>query len=523
MKLLKRTLLLCLVSVIAIVSMTTNKVEASSIGFPYTENKGLGYTIDAVKKKDANLINIRTGNPVLREDFHQSLFNEGRVLYSNLGMDSTSETFSGLTYNEITKDVTASYSQSVSMPFTYEIFSGRVDAGMSQNLAVNYQQYTSQYYYMKSFEVMSYKLDLPNYNGNLSEYKSNLHPEFLSALNKLNTGSWSYDYFFYKYGTHFIGSAIFGGEADIYYTMATNEVVFDSDMETSFNAKVEAGITGLESTNASVSVSASMRTHSALKNRTIEESFSSKSRGGNAFDFVSEAGFTSSYSSWINSITQENSTLIKYGEEGLIPIWELIPLENYPNIEARIVNEFQRYANNYHNGIDTSYEFDQDKYFPDTYTPTEGYGSHYTGLGKKIRSTQDKVIDDGYDGFGNDYDTVDVCKYFNVNFRVMEYLGYTKVKIQLNFNAKEENAGYQYVYLYSTDDNNVNHQLYESKFEHGGGGFADKTWDNYTRSKTVNLFDLLNDDKFFIRWDASGTGEDTWYNDDLYVQLTFYR
>ncbi|QVK17496.1 hypothetical protein KHQ81_11640 [Mycoplasmatota bacterium] len=498
------------------------KVKASEIVSGLTVNRAIGYSVNAVTSDYADPIKIKTGSPILEPSFLQSLFDEGRVIRTDLAMDTpVNTTFTSRSFTGISTQVSASYNTSLELPFVYDIFAVRLSAGFSADFSYEFSNYSNKFYYLKNFRTKTHKLDLPDYSSNLSEYQSNLHPNFTATLDLLEAGKIEYKDFFDTYGTHFIASAIYGAELDIMYSLCTNETVITKSLEDSIRAKVDAGILGLGDANASVDVST--KVEEMFTGIDYKDAFSARSRGGaHPFGYISEADFSSSYLNWNNSITSENAGLIEYGEDGLIEIKKLIP-QTYTNIHGKILDEFNNYAKTYNKGISSDFKFDE-SFYPDVFVPKVDTIEFENNWGILIRDKADTVHDTGFNGFENDVDTVNVADKFDVNFSVMKNLGYKYVTVQIRFDCREIHPGYQQVFLYSKSTENLAYQLYMDEFEHGGNGSANTTWkERIHTTPKIDINKFVDPTNFYIRWDAHGQNDDDWRNDDVYIKLTFSK
>ena len=144
-------------------------------------------------------------------------------------------------------------------------------------------------------------------------------------------------------------------------------------------------------------------------------------------------------------------------------------------------------------------------------------------------SNELKITDEGRWGLTQEkYDEIDISSlssYFNAGF---------KFKIKIKISAKEENRGYQEIFMYnkleivnnktavSLNEDIVRRDyglLYYKSFECGGTEL-DTTYDDYTFTFEVNGKDCRN--KMYVRYDAYDGGnqsEDTWYKGSLYYEI----
>lgn len=140
-----------------------------------------------------------------------------------------------------------------------------------------------------------------------------------------------------------------------------------------------------------------------------------------------------------------------------------------------------------------------------------------------IRSASSEYRIEDVGRFQNPMDTVFFSLHSGLSVSDWKTLGYNNVKIFITIEMKEYNPGYQYIYLYRNDySSETGNLLFDSEIiEFGGGGFATTTWGDYMyETITISLDDFEND-RFFIRYDASGMFEDDWGNRYLRIYFQF--
>lgn len=137
--------------------------------------------------------------------------------------------------------------------------------------------------------------------------------------------------------------------------------------------------------------------------------------------------------------------------------------------------------------------------------------------GYKIRVTEARITDDGR--MKNPYDKISLYTLCGYNVPELIKDDYKTVKITVTLDAKEINDGYQYLFLYKGSENNAE-LIQEIKFEHGSG-YKDTNFKNY--SFTFNKINLssLSSSFLYIRYGASGNGEDDWVNKNIRVSAVF--
>jgi hypothetical protein len=116
----------------------------------------------------------------------------------------------------------------------------RLSVAYKNSSSFQYQNYISKYFYMKYFVNEQFSLELPYYNMEYSrnEYKNNLSSEYISDLNRYAEGDLSYDSLSEKYGTHLIAKGVYGGKAEIYYSVVSNYTVVNTTHEQQLNSAI---------------------------------------------------------------------------------------------------------------------------------------------------------------------------------------------------------------------------------------------------------------------------------------------
>lgn len=129
-------------------------------------------------------------------------------------------------------------------------------------------------------------------------------------------------------------------------------------------------------------------------------------------------------------------------------------------------------------------------------------------------------------------DIVRLSDYYHV--KGLNFAGYTKLKVTFTFDVREVNDGYQYVFFYYNSkckgndlidkvvdatgvyDRDDPSWLYTYKFEHGAGK-KNTSWSTHTFSTVIDMGMLK--DELYVRYGASGSGEDDWQNKNVWVDV----
>lgn len=143
-------------------------------------------------------------------------------------------------------------------------------------------------------------------------------------------------------------------------------------------------------------------------------------------------------------------------------------------------------------------------------------GSGFTPSQHYERSARYTITDAGQ--MKNPYDIVPIYANTGYTKEELHAFGFCDMTIQLRLTYWQKDHGYQWFYIYG--DSTANSK------------FASYKWDNgvYTTEPTritVAFTDLdmakFANDTFYIRYDGSGDGADTWYNQNLLVVITYYK
>jgi hypothetical protein len=159
---------------------------------------------------------------------------------------------------------------------------------------------------------------------------------------------------------------------------------------------------------------------------------------------------------------------------------------------------------------------------PPDNTAEDSFGDTYSTEFITIRDTEYTITDSGR--FNQPLDLVAFSE-FGVDLGTMRTFGYKTVSFKLRLNVCEVNDGYQFIALFSSTAQDNQYLLARIDFEHTPGS-ADKSWRIHYEAelKFDNVsVDALTNNQFIIRYGASGSGNDTWKNKDLQIQLIFNR
>lgn len=154
----------------------------------------------------------------------------------------------------------------------------------------------------------------------------------------------------------------------------------------------------------------------------------------------------------------------------------------------------------------------------------------------QVRENEVSITDSGRKK--QQLDVVEISRSTSYTLLDLQRAGFTYIDIEISLDLREENDGYQYVFLYrdsvlpdeemdlmefydkyvfgegTAEDPSLLHAF---QYEHGSGE-KDTDWDRITLRKSLRISDLKND--LYIRYGASGKDEDTWKNKNVVVTIT---
>ena len=149
-----------------------------------------------------------------------------------------------------------------------------------------------------------------------------------------------------------------------------------------------------------------------------------------------------------------------------------------------------------------------------------------------VRDSEASVTDAGRDK--NILDEVGIKENFNISD--LKLAGYTYLKVRVTMEVREVDDGYQYVFLYKdkncestsfsiTDafdeyvmgkEKTDPSELYVYQYEHDPDA-VNTSWGELTFETMIPLSELS--EELYIRYDASGSKEDTWVNKNVKVTV----
>lgn len=481
-KIIGASLLICIVSLFS---------ERILVGAK--EIDGLGHSINAITE-DYLDCEYKVGSPVLKAEYLEDLKNRGEILEDNSIYRFQTEYNSSNSIGDFVKEYSKSDSFYSSLSSEYADIGASFAAKMISSNSETFKKYINKYYYGHHSCMEIRSRALPNYATDLSEYIENLDKNYITSLNRLNKGMLKYSDFFDMYGTHLIGKAVYGGKLDVFYSIFTNYVSIDNkvtEIQNSINAS-------LFDVNASYNLETISGFTNKIDHLKVTEVFTAEGKGGYGLNITSINVFSKAYSDWYTSI-RSNPTLIGYGSDGLIPLWELLP-KHLSHLKPIMEEEFQKYATKYYDSIISKFA-----------TPST-FNTNFV----EVRTDEHTITDS--ERYNQSCDEVSFDEW-GLNISLLKKY-YKTVSICIKIDVRELYDGYQTICLYYDKVPWDNSWISEQQFETGSSTYITQ-YIYFNDLPLTPFYDKLN--AFYIRYGASGFGFDTWQSKDLWVSLKFNK
>jgi len=445
--------------------------------------------------------NLVTGGPSSVNFEHQILkeaYIDNLILYKD-GVDSSNyNTFISSSFDGISTSISSTFGLSGYIDGTYKSIRGDISVGYDQAGIESASEFYSQYYYYKHIRLKLYSLYMQNLGYKNQNIKNNLSTEYLEYLSALQSGSYAFNDFFDRFGTHLIISGEFGGKLEHKYSMFSNEVVMKSALMNTLKSSINISVPLTGSSN--FSASRGFSSISELANKSYFDSELINQYGGALYD--------GNYANWRNSLTESNSGLIGFTSNSLVPLWDIVPTQ-FTNLAKNMEQAFNDYYQEKINEIQGFYE-------PTKYTENSETVTYQ-------RNIEFDISDSGRQN--QQYDIV----FKDMPIEALKELGYTKFTLTVSGKYWEDRDGYQHLFVYSTPtvSNPIftnETMLVEQEFEHSRGKQSSTIKDFSFSIELTNLSVFPgNTNGIILRYGASGYQEDDWTNTNVSATITFYK
>ena len=481
--------------------------EAEMLALNINTTTAVGSSINLAKHECIDFNQVKMNNPIFDPDWDYWKIG----IRTDLNQVSTSILNSN-SFEGIVDEMESSTSLLGSNYAGYSLFYGTAAAKFADSTH-DYPSHTYQYYSTYSYKVKLFSYELTNYKNDLYTYQCHLSDDYYDDAEAFLYGDIDRTTFFDKYGTHIIAKGIFGGEFNINYSVTSSYYDVWSDyysaissyLQTSLYSKVHTG-----STN-SFSVLGNFSFDPELADETINY----VTRGGRNSIDISHANLQSAVTQWKSTVS-EVPKIIGVTNDGLIPLWDILPLgcDTEANRDY-FIEQYQLYASESQNDIKETYE-------PEIFSYEDGVETGF----RLIRTGEVIVSDSGI--YNQEYDVVYLNEHYPLKFDYMKANGYTKMNIYVHMEMREINYGYQIVSLYSSEKQNDAYLIDSFEYEYEGTSLGDE----YLYSIGFVKFDVpistfISSDpedsyKVVIRYSARGSLEDDWANRKIRVNIVYF-
>lgn len=446
---------------------------------------------------DYSDVTFNVGAPIISPNYLQTLDYNQVNLYS-----SYSEASSSTNLDTYSTSLNNKFNQNFSMGEYALSYKNMFSTSVSQSKMEKLFNYS----YSVFFEYSSYSLSLPYYLSDLDRYTENLDANFLTALARLNSGTLSYEDFFNIYGTHMIANAIYGAACQSLYTVSSNYKELNNNALISIKSKFGDSIGNI---NENIDITNEIKESYEIKKIFFDEKFRSSSVGGNPFFLTDMNKADGEYNRWQDSITGRE-VLINFSNDGLIPIWEVLPTQ-YKFLKARMISEYNAYVSRSKQSCDDFFRVDQ-----------------IVKPSIMINSVEQRIIDKNSDSYHNFADGFNLESEFFLDKNSLIKKGFNKIQVKVTLDMKEKQDGYQHVQLFDriciedpkTNWNNSG-MLVEEVFDLGGSSVL-STYQTKNITFTLGL-NQLTSNKMQLRYNAHGFAGDDWYKKDVRVGITISK
>lgn len=484
------------------------KVNANEASTSVTPGGELGYTINLARHEVVDHTKIKMDTPIFNESWYQSIEKIKRDINTSEILAHSANSLTGIS-EYLEADVGTLSAQTLGR----NIYIASAANRFSDVENMNYSDYMYQFYSTYNQNISEYSMELKNYKIAKNTFKTQINESYISDLGELFSGDMSEVEFFDKYGTHVIAKAIYGGTFEINYSVVSNRYdvwgkLFDTLAEyvqTDLYAKV--GINPIVNFDVFEEFDFSTyRANQSLQIRTV---------GGNSSSSVSTFDMFNHYNYWTSSVA-DNPVVISTSNDGLIPLWDLLPSPYSTSIyKTQFISKYTAYVRKMDNDILEQYD---PSILNEEYVDTEY---------ELVRPGEITVTDEGM--FLQDYDVMDLNEDFDVKYNYMKAHGYTKMYIYLEMLMREIDMGYQIVAFYYSEKEDELYEIERFTNEYQG----DSLGTEYEASTTLGRLNIPietfeNEDpedsfKIVFRYSADGIGSDTWVNRDVYCNITYVK
>lgn len=446
--------------------------------------------------KSINVINAKNygdiaNSDVLDFDYYNSL----EVCDNKYYKSSNTHYVSGKSVEEVVFNINAEYSHDLNVSgIKYKGFTLGAQRYLSITNDFDYSTYYSRSFVEFVGEVNQGKYYIPNGLTKQDEIKEHLSANFKSSLIKLKNGQMNYDRFFSSFGTHLITSYVYGDRLYLDSYCVSNEKYINNTFAVDFytNAKASFG-----SINGSTTASLDFKTSYSLSEDNSKYSCGITCASGKTLAVDSNA-----ITEWVEYVNSNkfNDTIVEYSNDSFVPIWELLP-DDSPISAIEMEKEFIKYANYNIKSYDNNCKYN---FISKTYS-VERLGNYPVNDKDRFTYTEGIVLSSEY--------CLDVIK-----------KAFDIVVLNISFDARLYDKGYQLFYLYNESDANnkkYSNFLYEYINESGSKTLGlTKEYQHFSFVIEIETSRLTGSTLALV-WRAHGNGSDKWVNNNLRINISF--
>lgn len=466
----------------------------------YVTTNGLGYAVNVATA--TNPLNINLGAPILDESYLQNMtFN--RINRNNYQEERV--------YGYDLSSISSYYKQALNTQINADIFLASASAEINSTLSLNYRNYQNQFFAKYEGKKILYEEAIPNYSIFVYTYEDYFSSAFLYNLSLLqgdDVTEQDYYNFFNIFGTHMVASIQIGAKVSANYAIATNEIDFTTEVKDEIIAQIGLNFDSFGSIGGSASFE--IQEGSSLNSEKLNYNTKIVVNGGD-IQYINSIQNDQliAFNDWQNSVTESNAVTIGYSQGGLLALWDILPSQ-YATLAEPMEEYFYSYLNNVNNQTNE----------PFTYMGMLSYCA-YNDMGKDyytVRSQEIKITDSGR--FENHLDSVNLEEVSNVFINTLKRNGINYIKMTISIDVKEINDGYRHIFLYDGTSESANLLTDQCNFEYGTGAVME-AYEKFEFDFVFNINSLI-ENTFYIRYGASGQGEDDWLNRYVKVKFGFY-
>lgn len=278
------------------------------------------------------------------------------------------------------------------------------------------------------------------------------------------------------------------------YIVVSNTLQFGATVKTSIKTAMQEAVNNLGQSNKSTELVFGTGLTQIINSCTYSTDI--EVMGGNlsyALSLENKQG--TNYTNWINSINDSNSVTIGYGTNGLVPIWDVLPT-SYSSLKTTMKNYFNTYYNESVNNNTSEFIYSGQKF-------TRGVEATN---GRVYLTSPITITDAGR--MKNKYVEIDLKELLGVYPSTMINEGFATIKIKLTFEFREIDDGYRHLFIFPTSSKEyVN--AYIADYDFYTENAVLKNWTKHIAEMTFSI-DKLNNEKIYLRFGASGSGDDDW-------------